>query len=165
MKKILVSIALCTMSAVSYAQAYVQGNIGTATIFVDNGATTATNDSFSYGLGVGYQITPAFAIDLSYSELYREPGLNSNGVFVRGIFSMPINASTKFNIRFGVGKTTLNSNAGKSEGNVTFGIGAESPLNKNLSLGGAIDFYNTEKPSTITKTSQANFGFYLKSSF
>lgn len=162
MKKSLLVLALISMAAASQAQVYVQGNLGSANAS-ESGGNSASSSSI--GFGVGYQINANFAVDGLYQKLYKEPGIKSNAVSVRAIGIYPLNDKVSFNGKIGLGSTKFDDGVDAAKGSLTYGVGMDFAVNKQVSVGLDIDLYKTKANANWGAVKQTNVALNLKYRF
>ena len=162
MKKALLVLALASVAAASQAQVYVQGNLGSVNASI-SGSNSASSSSI--GFGVGYQINANFAVDGLYQKLYKEPGIKSNAVSVRAIGIYPFNDKVSINGKIGVGSTKIDDGVYTGKGNLTYGVGLEFAVAKQVSLGLDIDLYKTKENANVSAIKQTNVSMNLKYRF
>lgn len=164
MKKIILSIALVAAAAASQAQVYVQGNFGTAAASASAPGYNDVNSS-SFGAGIGYQVNANFAVDALYQKLYKEPGIKSDALSVRVIGILPLNDQVSINGKIGFGSTKIEDSYGTGKGSLTYGVGADFAVNKQVSLGLDIDFYKTKESLAWPVVKQTNVSVGIKYRF
>lgn len=162
MKKIILSTALLLVAAASQAQVYVQGNLGTANASVTGGNSV---NSSSMGAGVGYQVNANFAVDALYQKLYKEPGITSSAISLRAVGIYPLNDTISLNGKLGFGSTKFSDTGDSATGKITYGIGADYALNKQVSLGLDVDLYKTKETTAVPSVKQTNVSLNVKYRF
>jgi opacity protein-like surface antigen len=162
MKKVILSIALVAAAAASQAQVYVQGNLGSANASAQGGNSLSSS---SLGAGVGYQVNANFAVDALYQKLYKEPGVTSNAISVRAIGIYPLSDKVSFNGKLGLGSTKLKDTGDSASGSLTYGVGMDFAVSKQVSLGLDIDFYKTKETAALYAVKQTNVSIGIKYRF
>ncbi len=159
MKKVIGFLASMSFAAISSAQLYVDGNIGS----VDATGNLVSGQESSYGLGIGYQFSPFFAVDVHHQQVGNGNGIKVNATMVRAIGILPINPVFSLNVKLAAGNTKLTSGFNTAQGSGSVGVGGSFAISNRFSMGLDVDRYkvsqNFGESRFLTTTVSGKYSF------
>jgi OmpA-OmpF porin, OOP family len=152
MKKIVLAVMLSAFIAAPAVAAdmYVGVNVGSAKIDASNLDTTT-----SFALLGGYTINEYFAAELAYSDFGSKdyPGfsLKSSAWSISGVGSYPFNEQFSVFAKLGFATTSTDtSGSSTSKSDLTYGIGGQYNVNKQIGIRLGYDVYKVADPTSAT---------------
>lgn len=162
MKRIIAAIALSTcVASPAVAAGFDQKNLYAGAQLTSNSCSGCTSSS-GFGVLVGYTIDKQWAVEGSYSSF----GSNVSGMGAHGVFSYPIQNQVKAIGKIGFASVTVDvpgysgivgfdpvtgfpvygtiGGGSVSKSGLSYGIGGEYEVNKQVGIRGGVDFYAIE---------------------
>ncbi len=133
------------------ADTYVGVNVGSAQI-----DSPGFDSSKSLGLLGGYSFNESFAAEVAYIDFGSESGggitSKSSAVSISGVVSLPINKQFAVFSKLGLASTTYESQGdSESKSDLTFGVGGQFNVNKQVGIRAGYDLYKVGSPDTVNQ--------------
>jgi OmpA-OmpF porin, OOP family len=152
MKKIAIAVLLSVTVAAPAVAAdmYVGVNIGSAKIDASNLDSTT-----SFALLGGYTFNEYFAAEVGYTDFgskdYSGFNLKSSAWSISGVGAYPFNEQFSVFAKLGVASTTTDtSGTSTSKSDLTYGIGGQFNVNKQVGIRLGYDVYKVADPTSST---------------
>lgn len=155
MKKIAIAVLLSAFAAAPAVAAdmggYVGVNVGSAKI-----DSPGFDSSTSFALLGGYAFNENFAAEVAYTNFGSESGAGitskSSAMSISGVGSLPLNEQFSLFAKLGFASTTLEMlGLSTSKSDLTWGLGAQFNVNKQVGIRVGYDQYKVGSPISLNQ--------------